>query len=69
MTRTEYGFNNVFVLDVDRPADRRCMVKDYGSSTLLRRELTHIDFYVVDPEQHIVTIEVPVSTTGVRPSA
>lgn len=58
---TEYGFNKVFNLDVDG-ASTLVMVKDYQFDPI-RRELTHLDFYAVDPEQ-FVTLRVPVSTTG-----
>ena len=61
MTRTEYGFNKVFTLDV-KGGNRLCMVKDYQIDSV-RREITHVDFYEVDPEQ-FVTIKVPVTTTG-----
>lgn len=58
---TEFGFNKVFHLDVSGTATL-VMVKDYQFDPI-RRELTHVDFYAVDPDQ-AVTLRVPVSTTG-----
>ncbi len=59
--RTEYGFNNVFTVNVGG-ASHNCMVKDYQFDSV-RREITHVDLYVVQPEQFIVT-SVPVKAIG-----
>lgn len=60
---TAFGFNNVFSLSVDDQGNaRNCMVKAYQIDPV-RRELTHVDFYQVDPEQ-IITIEVPIEAVG-----
>lgn len=58
---TPYGFNNVFVLDLDG-ASHQVMVKERQFDPI-RRELTHVDFYVVEDEQ-VITIDVPVETVG-----
>ncbi|MCB9506878.1 MAG: 50S ribosomal protein L25 [Myxococcales bacterium] len=58
---TEFGANKVFDLAV---GDKRhlCMVKD-TQFDVVRRHLTHVDLYVVDPEQSIV-LDVPVRPEG-----
>lgn len=58
---TAYGRNAVFNLDVDG-SSHLCMVKDTQFNPV-RRELTHLDFYVVDPNQSI-TVDVPVEPVG-----
>ncbi len=58
---TPFGFNNVFMLAIDG-ASHQVMVKERQFDPI-RRELTHVDFYVVKDEQ-TVSIEVPVETVG-----
>ena len=59
--RTEYGFNNVFSLELD---GQQCLVmlKDYQFDSVTR-VLTHADFYQVDEDQ-MVTLKVPVKAVG-----
>jgi large subunit ribosomal protein L25 len=58
---TSFGRNNVFNIAFDG-ATHSVMVKDTQFDPV-RREMTHVDFYVVQPEQEIV-IDVPVETQG-----
>lgn len=60
---TEYGFNNVFHLAVEGGETHLVMVKDRQFDPI-RREITHLDFYTVDPEQ-VVEVNVPVRAVGV----
>ena len=59
--KTSYGRNQVFTLAVDGE-EHLCMLKETQFEPV-RRELTHMDLYVVDPEQTVV-VEVPVAPRG-----
>lgn len=59
---TEYGRNKVITVEVEGGASHMCMVKDTQFNPV-RREMTHMDMYVVDPEQEVV-VPVPVKPTG-----
>jgi len=58
---TPHGANAVFHLDVEG-VRHLCMVKD-SQIDVVKRNVTHLDFYVVDPEQAIV-VDVPVQPEG-----
>ena len=58
---TDFGRNAVFTLDLDGTG-YSCMVKD-TQFDVVRREITHVDFYVVEDEQQI-TLDVPVEPVG-----
>ena len=58
---TEYGRNAIFNLEVEG-ATHLCMVKDTQFDPV-RREITHVDFYVVDLEQTVL-LSVPVAAVG-----
>ncbi|MFT4704019.1 MAG: large subunit ribosomal protein L25 [Bradymonadia bacterium] len=58
---TDMGRNNVFGISVDGK-EHACMVKDTQFDPI-RREITHVDFYVVTEEQSLV-LDVPVKTVG-----
>jgi large subunit ribosomal protein L25 len=58
---TEFGRNQVFEIDVDGKR-HLCMAKD-SQFDPVRRALTHMDFYVVKPEQ-VVLLDVPVKPEG-----
>lgn len=58
---TNYGRNAVISLDLDG-ASYNCMVKE-TQFDVVKRVITHVDFYVVEDEQS-VTLDVPVEPTG-----
>lgn len=59
---TEFGRNKVITVQVEGGASHLCMVKDTQFNPV-RREMTHMDMYVVDPEQEVV-VPVPVKPVG-----
>ena len=58
---TTFGRNAVISLDLDGTA-YTCMIKE-TQFDVIKRRITHVDFYVVDQEQ-TVTLDVPVEPVG-----
>jgi large subunit ribosomal protein L25 len=61
IVNTAYGRNNVFMVQLDGQ-QWQCMVKERQIHPV-RRNITHVDFYVVKDDQTIL-VDVPVSTVG-----